>query len=90
MNMYPEMLQCSDILHRTAINFQISHLKLNTYILHIPDSSSKLLIQYIYNNNIICVHFVWFFFRKLQWTISFATIYLEYTEKRYWQAIHVV
>lgn len=62
MNIYLQILQGSDILHRTAINFQISHLKLNTNILHIPDSSSKLLIQYIYNNNVICVHFVWFFF----------------------------
>ena len=47
MNMCQEMLQCSDILHRTAINFQISYLKLNTNILHIADSSSKSLIQYI-------------------------------------------
>lgn len=46
--MCQEMIQCSDILHRTAINFQISYLKLNTNILHIADSSSKSLIQYIY------------------------------------------
>lgn len=53
------MLQCSDILHRTAINFQISYLKLNTNILHIADMQFIKVTHSVHiYNNIICVHFV--------------------------------
>lgn len=75
------MLQCSDILHRTAINFQISYLKLNTNILHIADSSSKSLIQYIY----IIISFVYIlydFFLGNSSGQSLLQLFIQNTQRR--------
>ena len=71
------MLQCSDILHRTAINFQISYLKLNTNCCGATEGSEQQHnqdVKEIYKGRRI-LEFITFYHNALHLTTLFTTMH---------------